>query len=199
MGTRGLTCVIRQAKPVVAQYGQWDHYPSGQGTTVLNFCLKVNSENGWEKFIEQLDKCRFVDSEELHKLRIEAGANPDTEWVTNDVTEKFKAIHPALHRDMAAEVLEAIYEDKVALLKDSYSFAADSLFCEWCYVIDLDKNTFEVYQGFNHNPLPEGERFADLPKDGDYYPVRLLTSYSLDNLPTEEQFLKDNTESEDGE
>lgn len=44
-------------------------------------------------------------------------------------------------------------------LVNSEEFAADSLFCEWAYVIDLDKNTFEVYQGFNKKPIDKTERF----------------------------------------
>lgn len=44
MGTRNLTVVIKKAKPVVAQYGQWDGYPSGQGATVLNFLKSRNNE-----------------------------------------------------------------------------------------------------------------------------------------------------------
>ena len=37
MGTRNLTKVINeQGEVVVAQYGQWDGYPSGQGVNALN-------------------------------------------------------------------------------------------------------------------------------------------------------------------
>ena len=35
MGTRGLTMVVSKGKTRVAQYGQWDHYPSGQGRTAF--------------------------------------------------------------------------------------------------------------------------------------------------------------------
>ena len=38
MGTRNLTLVKdKEGKTKVAQYGQWDGYPEGQGSTILNF------------------------------------------------------------------------------------------------------------------------------------------------------------------
>lgn len=37
MGTRNLTAVYLDGQYKVAQYGQWDGYPEGQGITVLTF------------------------------------------------------------------------------------------------------------------------------------------------------------------
>jgi len=37
MGTRNLTMVISDGKTKIAQYGQWDGYPSGQGADILAF------------------------------------------------------------------------------------------------------------------------------------------------------------------
>lgn len=37
MGTRHLICVFFQGKWVVAQYGQWDGYPEGQGVKIYRF------------------------------------------------------------------------------------------------------------------------------------------------------------------
>ncbi len=37
MGTRHLICVVVDGKFKVAQYGQWDGYPDGQGKVVVDF------------------------------------------------------------------------------------------------------------------------------------------------------------------
>ena len=37
MGTRHLICAHKDGKYPIAQYGQWDGYPEGQGVDVLSF------------------------------------------------------------------------------------------------------------------------------------------------------------------
>ena len=73
---------------------------------------------------------------------------------------------------------------------DAYAFASDSLFCEWAYVIDYDKNSFEVYKGLNTVSISEEDRFFPLyDGENDYYPVKIIASFPLDDLPDENEFL----------
>ena len=198
MGTRNLTMVISEGKTRIAQYGQWDGYPSGQGLTALLFLLGANLEH----FKSQLLKCRFINAykqREINKFMKSIGSNDG--WMNMEQAKKYHAKYPLLTRDNGAEIMELIdkAEGKVFWLHDDSKFAGDSLFCEWAYVIDLDKKTFEVYQGFNENPLEETERFYHLTEGAlkaregrdTYYPVKLLKSYSLDELPTEEAYLEE--------
>ena len=61
--------------------------------------------------------------------------------------------------------------------------------CEWAYIVDLDKNTFEIYEGFNKTALNESDRFYSITKkDNEYHPVKLIKSYSLQELPTSTEF-----------
>ena len=186
MGTRNLTMVISNGETKVAQYGQWDGYPDGQGKTALEFLRGVDLE----KFKERLKSIHWLtkeQSEEIDKL-------PDGLW------QKY---HPYLSRDRGADILNLImhgwYEsgrDKVIFggeilgLVDSSAFAGDSLSNEWTYVIDLDKDTFEVYTGFTKEPLPEGERFSKA-SSASYYAVKHAKTYLLSDLPTADQFIKD--------
>ena len=78
-------------------------------------------------------------------------------------------------------------------LGDDLEFAADSLFCEWAWVLDLDKGTFECYQGSNAEvPLTEQDRFFFLrdKEEHGYYGVRLGKAWELNHLPREKTFLK---------
>jgi hypothetical protein len=72
------------------------------------------------------------------------------------------------------------------VIEDASKFPADSLFAEWGYVVDFDAMTFEVYRGFQGERHSEG-RFADLPqsRDNGYFPVRLVKSWPLSDLPTD--------------
>lgn len=175
MGTRNLTMVIMDGKTRVAQYGQWDGYPMGQGQTALKFLRKCSRE----KFRKCLAQTRWFSKKEIDALN-------RTNW---------EKTHPYLSRDTGAEILKMVYkaEDGIALVQSS--FAADSLYCEWAYVIDLDKGTFEVYRGFNKRPLGKTQRFRDLPlckySVGKYYQVRMVKKYSLKKLPTVMKFLSD--------
>jgi len=195
MGTRNLTCVVLNGEYRIAKYGQWDGYREGLGTAILEF---LRTEFNREQFITGLSKVCIAGEALIQKFWAEAGATSN--MVSMDVSEKFKRAHPELSRDPSgADILRLIQAGKCEWSKPEVNFAADSLFCEWAYVIDLDKNTFEIYEGFNKAPLPAGERFEFLPKDQDgdkpseYYPVRLLKSYSLRRLPTAKTMCKATT------
>lgn len=191
MGTRHLTCVVKDGEYKVAQYGQWDGYPSGQGSTILEF-LQTAPE-GWEA---KLDGCTWVDEQEFKSLWVECGADPDSDMVSFDVSGRFAKKYPALSRDTGADVLQLIANSESGLkLKNNLEFANDSLYCEYAYVVDLDKGTFEVYEGFNNDPLDAGERFytESSPREAydktPYYPVKHKFTFQLSSLPTLEEFL----------
>lgn len=188
MGTRHLIAVKANGAYRIAQYGQWDGYPTGQGAAVLSFLRKKSLP----KFKEKCLKTQFISDGELKALWIECGASPNSDFVNMDVANKFKSLYPQLSRDAGSTVLEMVYSSPDGIkLQDSINFAGDSLFCEWAYVIDFDKETFEVFKGFNTKKLDKNERFYSSPRDGkEYYPVSLAKTYSLKSLPTLKNFLK---------
>lgn len=190
MGTRNLTAVFHNGEYKVAQYGQWDGYPSGQGITALDF---VRDEMDRNLFVDRLSATYTPTDEQYKQWWIDAGHDGVSEFVTMDISEKFKASHPSLSRDMAANILSYIQNSTEPVpIKLSINFAADSLFCEYAYVIDLDNNTLEVFKGFNKTPLSENERFYGATcddSDKSYYPIKHLHTFDLNNLPSDDEFL----------
>lgn len=196
MGTRGLTAVVKDGDFKVAQYGQWDHYPSGQGQTILDF-LNGLSEFDYQQFTANLDKVRWAKDGEVQERWAKHGAD-DSGWVTMAVSRAFSEEFPWLSRDAGAAVLHYIRAGLVDILTDQREFAADSLFCEWAYVLDLDFRTLTVYQGFQTEEHDEAGHFSSIPREeGDYTLVRKIATFSFDNLPV--NFVQDYNEETDEE
>lgn len=185
MGTRNLTCVYMNGEYKVAQYRQWDGYPEGLGTYILKFLKSVNIQ----LFKNAVSKVSFLTKEEFDDINKVIKATretiPDYDW-----TKDF----PHLSRDCGGEILNQIVFNGVTKVKNSLDFAKDSLLCEWGYVIDLDMNKFEVYSGFNREPLTASDRFyfngEKAENDYEYYPIKKIAEFDLNDLPTEEEFLE---------
>lgn len=187
MGTRNLTMVYSNGEYKVAQYGQWDGYPEGLGCDLLNF-LRVHGVADLKLAIEG---CTYLSNNELYDI-----------YKQNDWLRKY----PELSRDTCGEIVDLIAFKNKRKLCNSINFAADGS-CGWAYVIDLDKNTFEVYAGYNTEPLDKTERFEFLMPISqqmneevnrtitnpsykyEYYPVKFVVEYDLDNLPENDVFI----------
>jgi hypothetical protein len=184
MGTRHLIAVSTGNDYPIAQYGQWNGYPEGQGVDVLEFCKKLQDKPFRQRFELGLLHTRDLKDLSDDELKV---IEDDRDW-----QKKW----PQLSRDAGADILKHVYEahsvKEPMLIKRYIEFAADSLFCEWGYVIDLQKNQLEVYKGFNQEPLDKSERFYGMKdEDGNpsYSPIRHLKTYSLDNLPSAKDFV----------
>lgn len=186
MGTRHLIAVHLDGQYRVAQYGQWDGYPSAQGKTVLTFLKK------WDRptFEAKLRAARFLTQDDMDAIngRIER----------EGLKDRWQKVWPHLSRDAGGDILQMVHDAETGIkLKNDIDFAANSLFCEWGYIIDLDANTLEVFKGFQKEPLPEGDRFANFEptnqeeKTKGYYPIRRVASYALNDLPTQKRLERD--------
>jgi len=194
MGTRHLICVVKNGEYKVAQYGQWDGQPSGQGVDILDF---LQNEMDRAKFKNQIETLSFATEDELKQTWIEIGEEPNT-MISVEVANKYKELYPEHSVDNGSGILRLIQDsDRELKLRNSLNFANDSLSCRWGYVIDLDKNLFEVYEGVNKTPLDERERFHFIQEqvkptnvlDVVFYPIKHVVSFDLDKLPNEEEFL----------
>jgi hypothetical protein len=189
MGTRNSTLVQIGGEYKIAQYCQWDGYPEGQGLGILNF-LRSTDINYLKKKINNL---KSLSRDEVNSLWVSEGAEPNSESVDIRISDSFREKNPHLHRDCGGyQILELIDEGKVDSVVLDLEFPGNSLWCEWCYVIDFDLGKFEIYQGFNKKPLEDKERFFNTRVDdkSEYKQVKHLISFDLYNLPDEDQFIK---------
>lgn len=174
MGTRNLTAAIIDGEFKLAQYGQWDGYPEGQGATALAFLRSADLE----AFKDKLRKCRWSTDEYIAEV---------------NATPNWPKVYPHMSRDAGAEVLQMIADSPDGLtLADQRGFAGDSLFCEWAYLIDFDKNLFVAFKGFNKTPVPSGWFPSGAPwleHSGEYEPVMPIKAWPLDALPDEQEFI----------
>lgn len=191
IGTRGIVGVIADGKAMTS-YNHFDSYPDALGLSVLlSLRMQQLADGGkvhtWAMVREQARALRMVDergpaptAEDKAKLskfldlRVSEGSDDD--WY-------------CLTRNLQGKLLDML---AVGYMVDADTFPLDSLFCEWGYLLNLDAETFEVYKGFQKAPHNDGfwaggDRFAR--EHGDYYPIRLVKSWPLTELPTKDEFL----------
>lgn len=166
MGTRNSTLVKLNGEFKVAQYGQWDGYPDGQGVTILNIMRGCDLN----KFRDNVSKLTEISPKKLKQLWKEAGAD-DSEWVSMDVAERFKTKYPFYSRDCGGEILKYVLNGECTEMNLNVEFAqSDGTFCEWSYIVNLDTNKLECYSGTINQAY-------------------LVVEFDLENLPNEEEFL----------
>lgn len=193
MGTRHLTCVVLDGEYRVAQYGQCDGYPDGQGAVIIKF---LREEYLPGLFRAKVDATKVVDADEYRRRwnALNLSKGDKFGFVPYSDAQRFAMSYPHLNRDMGAGILAWVQSAKAPEVTLSVQFAADGLFCEWAYVLDLDHDMLEIYQGFGKTPPPPGERFADFQLEtygadvGQYYPVRLVDKKPIDWIRSEDEF-----------
>ena len=175
MGTRNLTVVYVDGEYKVAQYGQWDGYPEGQGITCLHF---VRDHMNEIKFRKALNHVSFYTEDERHELWTRYGAR-DGLMRAEDYSRMGKE-NPGVCRDTASAILKLIQDGKVTKVNDNIEFAKDEIFCEWIWVVDMDRRRFGTHLASEKNTditdmaiswsfdeLPDDESFVDAFKEGD--------------------------------
>jgi hypothetical protein len=156
MGTRNLTVVKNlEGTTKIAQYGQWDGYPSYSGIQALAFLRdKVNRDN----LMVELQLVEFVGDEEVDKLYKQFES---TDWENKD----FLNAYPGLHRDTGVGILEVVANATNTIKTvDNTEFANDSLFCEGIYEVDFSTNKFTT----NYNDIVVQYDLDNLPTDEEY-------------------------------
>lgn len=114
----------------------------------------------------------------------------------NPMSDRPEPLYPSLSRDTGAKILQLVADATAPIpIVTGVEFIADTLFCEWAYVVDLDAETLEVYAGMRTG---KGQsRFGELEGVKDVAGPNLMGSWVLDKLPDEGDFLRTFEASED--
>jgi hypothetical protein len=196
----------------IYQYIQFDSYPSGWPSELLEYVRKRMAADP-EQFISQIRNVRVL-SDDLAGVTEEEKAAlakyADTAVSSHSLEEAY-----VLVRQCQGD-LDLVLESGFILHQQDWPL--DSLFCEYGYLIDADKMTFEVYKGFQTEPHRQG-RFGPRktePTPGEiaerarmaaeypgytpslYFPIRLKGEWALTDLPTQEQMARAVYAGEDG-
>lgn len=137
MGTRNVIIVKTKGKTKIAQYGQWDGYPTGQGQDIADFLKTANLK----LFRKQVQALEAYTTREANEIWRKGGMDDDSGLIEQGKAQVVGMQYPELNRDTGAKILGLVHEGKVKKVQLSEDFKNDSVWCEYWYEIDLDKET----------------------------------------------------------
>ena len=143
MGTRGLTKVVYKGETIVAQYGQWDHYPEGQGVTLFH---TLTNPDVVKSFIEKIPQIYYPSDSEIDALAKPFEDGSIEGMMTIDSGNSFSEKYPTLTRNTGGEIFRVIadWDDSPIPIFRDINFEKDELFCEGVYTVDLDRELFHT-------------------------------------------------------
>lgn len=191
MSTRGVTGFVADGKWFLS-YNHSDSYPEWLGMRVLEFCKQVED---WNALRENVLSVTLVDenvSPTPEEIDLYMGyyANPNERIL--GYKREYVDWYWLLHSLQGEGLLYEVEKGNLKHMTDYHGFLANSLLCEWGYVIDLDDMTLKVYKGFQETPPVNTPLPPDISPDyfyescvgvTKYYPCKMLYAYSLYNLP----------------
>jgi hypothetical protein len=150
---------------VKAAYNHFDSYPSGLGVQVGAFAATLVGER-LGQYADAVRGLRLIDedtepseSERKNFARFaDEGVSTGKDWYS-------------LLRQCQGDPEKTL--DSGVLL-DGLSFAHDSLFCEWGYLLNFDTGQIEVYRGFQTQAEFVKGRFANGETNRGYASITLL-------------------------
>jgi hypothetical protein len=191
MGTRNLTLVRLGGKYKVAQYGQYDGYPEAVGAGIVEV-LKTYPR---EQIETAIAACAFATPDDIETRWAAAHAREDLyvskwPWLSRSCAGD-DLLRLLMGETLRQPISRSIWRGPVDVIRDQRAFAKDGLFCEYCYLIDFDRNVFEIYISGSH--AVEGTvppEFEDNQNGDGYHPVKLAGTWPIDELPSVDQMDK---------
>lgn len=172
MGTRGIYGFYKYGIDKIT-YNHFDSYPEGLGEDIVKFIHNTSILEMNEIFnkIILVNDNTIPTAEQIFEC---------TEYYDNNVSSRTITDWYCLLRKAQGNL--ETYKSGLKYMIDNKDFIKDSLFCEWGYIINLDKNILEIYKGFQKTPNKNRYFYDGRERDG-YYNCKLIKTFPLNNIP----------------
>ena len=182
MGTRGVYGIRKNGEDKLT-YNHWDSYPDGLGRDILEFCSLVSVKNlnrFWDKLIlvnendnPTPDQIEFCKKHGMCDFNVSSRSETDWYCLLRNLQGNFEKYRELLNDDEVKEIY----------MTNSNNFIKDSLFCEYGYIINLDEEVLEFWDGFQRVPN-ENNRYGTemIEDDYGYYPCKLMVTFPLNEI-----------------
>jgi len=179
LGTRA-AYGIRSGHQDKITYNHFDGYPSYLGINIMSFIHDTPDKELREiaDRIEMVQEDSKPSAKQIKQYKQYADLNVSSQSLTDWY---------CLLRETQGDLTP--YKNGLTHIIDSHDFLKDSLFCEWAYIINVDKGELEIYRGFNTKKHVKGGgrycRFSvdDNPQRGNkYYGVTILATLKLSEI-----------------
>jgi len=160
MGTRG-AYGFRINETDKVMYNQFDTYPDGLGVIMCQFVIDTPFST-LKRVAEDI-------------VLIDGDSKPTSEQISlcmefADLTVSEQSYDDWYCLLRNAQNSPEIFRDTgLIYMLDAAAFLADSLFCEWAYIINIDTKKLEFYTGFNQDTSAPGRYASIRRKLGDEY------------------------------
>lgn len=166
MGTRGIFGLVCDGEEKL-MYNHWDSYPDSLGNRVTEFISHVNEVNGLDVL---RDKCSALKLMDENKKPTATQKRKYKRYADTSVGGGSLDDWYVLLRNLqSGHMLWELYGGYVKHITDNKKFMKDGVFCEYAYIIDLDKESFIFHDGCNEEPriaplekVPEGNWLQNL-------------------------------------
>ena len=184
MGTRGAYGFRSEGKDYLT-YNHYDSYPSGLGDDLASQIRAVIASGTTVETLRQQVRDMRVIANEDDEPSAEDREKYAHLWAEVSTGLDWYSLLREMQGDLGAHLQEG-------LMIDGNAFIMDSLFCEYAYILNLDDETFEVYQGFQdtlHNEgryggeVPDPEPYASGHMPSKYYGCRLVATFPMAAIP----------------
>lgn len=183
MSTRGLWGFRKNGQDLLT-YNHSDSYPSWLGKHICQFISDLMDEE-LDKFPDMLEPVdedkpaaeghiRFC--KELGVADFAVASRKETDYYC--LLRKTQGNFP-FYEGLVKNPPECLKGSKLPFII-SNSFILNSLFCEYAYIINMDKKCLEFWKGFQKKPY-KGNRYGTEATDG-YYPCRMLKAYAFTRI-----------------